>query len=72
MNWKRYTVLDPFCGSGTTMLAAMKNSRNSIGVEVEKKYCKDIYRRLNDGIDIFTQASIECVETLDKPIECIV
>lgn len=58
------TVLDPFCGSGTTMLAAMKNNRNSIGVEVEKKYCNDIYKRLNSSIDLFTQASIECVETI--------
>jgi DNA modification methylase len=29
------TVLDPFCGTGTTMLAAMKANRDSIGVEVD-------------------------------------
>src|SRR3970040_1790048 len=27
------TVLDPFCGTGTTMLAAMKASRHRIGVD---------------------------------------
>ena len=27
------TVLDPFCGSGTTMIAAINSQRNSIGVE---------------------------------------
>ena len=28
------TVLDPFCGTATTMLAAMQSGRNSIGVEI--------------------------------------
>lgn len=40
------TVVDPFCGSGTTMVAAMKNDRNSIGIETEKLYCEQIVRRL--------------------------
>lgn len=40
------TVLDPFCGTGTTMLAAMKWHRNSIGVEIDSDYCKQIASRL--------------------------
>ena len=32
------TVLDPFAGTGTTTLAAMKCERNSISVEIEEKY----------------------------------
>ena len=32
------TVLDPFLGSGTTSVAAIKCGRNSIGIELEKKY----------------------------------
>lgn len=39
------TVLDPFLGSGTTMMAAMKADRNSIGVEIEPKYLKMVRRR---------------------------
>jgi len=31
-------VLDPFLGTGTTVLAAMKTGRNSIGVEIEPAY----------------------------------
>ena len=31
-------VLDPFSGTGSTSLAAMKNGRNSIGCEIETKY----------------------------------
>lgn len=34
------TVLDPFLGSGTTILAAIYTSRNSIGYEVEHSYVK--------------------------------
>ena len=33
------TVLDPFCGTATTMLAALKHGRNSIGVELDTAYC---------------------------------
>ncbi|MDQ3024043.1 MAG: site-specific DNA-methyltransferase [bacterium] len=32
------TVLDPFCGTATTMLAAMKCGRNSIGIELDSDY----------------------------------
>ena len=40
------TVADPFCGSGTTMLAALGSERHSIGVEVEAKYCEMISSRM--------------------------
>lgn len=40
------TVLDPFCGSGTTMVAAMKCNRNSIGIEVDRDYCRLTAERL--------------------------
>jgi adenine-specific DNA-methyltransferase len=33
-------ILDPFIGSGTTALAAMKNNRKFIGFEISKDYCK--------------------------------
>jgi len=34
------TVLDPFMGSGTTLIAAGMNGRQAIGVDVDKGYCK--------------------------------
>lgn len=34
------TILDPFCGTGTTMVAALKFQRNSIGVEIDPEYCR--------------------------------
>ena len=33
------TVLDPFVGSGTTMVEALANKRNAIGIEIQEKYC---------------------------------
>lgn len=40
------TVIDPFCGSGTTMVAALKTDRNSIGIETEAYYCDLISKRI--------------------------
>ncbi len=33
------TVLDPFMGSGTTVVAAKQNNRNGIGIDMEQEYC---------------------------------
>ncbi len=40
------TVLDPFLGSGTTSLAAMNLTRNSIGYEINEEYLAVIKKRL--------------------------
>jgi len=40
------TVLDPFCGTGTTMIAAMKCDRNSIGIEIDSEYCRMAAERI--------------------------
>ena len=53
------TVLDPFCGSGTTMVAAFKNSRNSIGVEIDPEYCRMAARYLKTETgDLFSNARL--------------
>lgn len=53
------TVLDPFCGTGTTLLAAMKADRNSIGVEIDPEYCEMALKRLRDkGQTLFNRTEI--------------
>ena len=41
------TVLDPYCGSGTTMKAAQLSGRQSIGIEISKEYCEIIDSRMS-------------------------
>ncbi len=39
-------VLDPFAGSGSTLLAARAEGFESVGIEIERKYCQIAARRL--------------------------
>ena len=42
---RRGIVLDPFCGSGTTIIAAEKTGRRARAVELEPKYVDVAVRR---------------------------
>jgi hypothetical protein len=54
------TVLDPFCGTATTMVAALKHGRNSVGVELDTAYCKLAASRLmNENTSLFGQQRLE-------------
>lgn len=53
------TVLDPFCGSGTTMIAALKNGRNSMGIEIDRQYCRMAAKRLKaESSGLFTSVEL--------------
>ena len=43
------TVLDPFCGSGTTGVACMQTGRNFIGIELDAGYCEIARRRIAEA-----------------------
>ena len=51
-SFKNETVFDPFLGSGTTSLAALKLERNSVGYELNRDLKDIIYEKINDGITI--------------------
>jgi site-specific DNA-methyltransferase (adenine-specific) len=56
------TVVDPFCGSGTTMVAAMKAGRNSVGIEIDPQYCRMAEDRLRqENSDMFSTATLEFI-----------
>jgi site-specific DNA-methyltransferase (cytosine-N4-specific) len=44
------TVLDPFCGSGTTLLVAAKLGRKAIGYELSSKYTELIIERNRQAV----------------------
>lgn len=41
-----HVILDPFCGSGTTCVAAKKLGRNYIGIDISEEYCQIARERL--------------------------
>ena len=43
------TVLDPFCGSGSTGVAAIQESRNFVGIDLSEHYKEIAMRRCADA-----------------------
>lgn len=47
---KSDTILDPFMGSGATLVAAKLMGKKCIGIEREEKYCRIAVERLAQGV----------------------
>ena len=63
-------VLDPFLGSGTTSVVALKLRRNSIGYEINKDYHSIIKNRVQNAIGLFNkEAKIQFLVQKSKKVD---
>ncbi len=52
------TVLDPFMGTGTTVVAAVKAGRNAAGIEIDEQYFNHAHRRILGSVDLLMDLNI--------------
>jgi DNA modification methylase len=60
-------VLDPFAGSGTTGVVALRHGRNFIGIELNPHYVEMAKRRIQSDAPLFNEESSAAGEALAHP-----
>ncbi len=56
------TVLDPFLGTGTTLLAAMASGRNSIGLEIDPSFSSMISHTIGNELLTFNRINVQRIQ----------
>ncbi len=51
------TILDPFMGSGTTLVAAKAGSRKAVGIEISERYCEKCGQETQSGCAVLGRAN---------------
>jgi len=59
------SVLDPFVGSGSTLIACALTNRKGIGVEIDKNYCEIAKNRLIKELQL-NQLRLEKLEIIEE------
>jgi len=62
------SIYEPFCGTGTTLIAAEKTNKNCFAIEIDPKYCDVIVQRWQEftGKTAFLESTNEPFVKLDK------
>ena len=61
------TILDPFCGSGTSIIAALRNGRNGIGIEIDPEYCRIAAKFIKaECADLFSKTNLLFEKTVEE------
>ena len=59
LSYKNDVILDPFCGSGTSVVAAEILDRRWLGIELSPNYCEVARSRVQAFVDEKTKVKVE-------------